>query len=55
MILRYSRCRYQISVTTRVESLILGSGFEGFLWGSIHLLREAVDHYSFQLKHVGQY
>ncbi|XP_056869338.1 synaptonemal complex protein 2-like [Takifugu flavidus] len=26
---------------------------QGFLWGSIHLLREAVDHYSFQLKHDG--
>lgn len=29
--------------------------FEGFLWGSIHLLREEVDHYSFQFKHDGQY
>lgn len=28
--------------------------FEGFLWGSIHLLREEVDHYSLQLKHDGQ-
>lgn len=27
---------------------------QGFLWGSIHLLREEVDHYSLQLKQDGQ-
>lgn len=27
--------------------------FQGFLWGSIHLLREEVAHYSLQLKYDG--
>lgn len=28
--------------------------FQGFLWGSIHVLKEEVDHYTLQLKQHGQ-
>lgn len=28
--------------------------FQGFLWGSVHLLKEEVAHYSLQLRHDGQ-